>query len=68
MKKRLTLRHTHDSYILTEITQCTLQALVQFYVNHVSVNDFLHTNDPVIVKATKVFLSFTKEEERDNPG
>lgn len=68
MKKQLTLRHTHDSYILTEITQCTLQALVQFYVNHVSVNDFLHTNDPAIVKATKVFLSFTKEEEKNKPG
>lgn len=59
MKKTFKIRHTHDSYVMTSLTQCSLQEVLQFYVNHVSVNGFLENDDAITEKATHVFFSFT---------
>jgi hypothetical protein len=44
---------------MTALTQCSLQEVLQFYVNHVSVNGFLENDGAITEKATRVFLSFT---------
>jgi hypothetical protein len=59
MGKTFNLQHTPDSYVMTETLQCLLQEVLQFYVNHVSVNDFLQSSDPLTEKATRVFLAYT---------
>lgn len=64
MKTDITIPIPKDCYIACHIFSCSIEELLQFYVNHISIDLFLKDRTEDIYEiATYFFLEFTPSED-----
>jgi hypothetical protein len=63
MENSFKIKGSKDAFILCSIFSCSVQEVLQYYVNHVSIDKFLEeTGNKKFITATTFFLKYGVQE------
>lgn len=65
MEMTFEINHTPESYVMTELFNCSLQEVLQHFVNNVSIQNYKKTQKEHVKRATFAFYKLVEAHKID---